>query len=61
MEPETTEERNIRQFNEMIESVRGLTQTQINACAWVMGVDGCGWTKEYIELSLMEDLNKLPR
>ena len=34
-----------------------LSQEQIDACAWVMGGSGCGWTKEKIIQSLLTDLD----
>ena len=35
-------------FTKLKQVVPTLTQDQINACAWVMGGSGCGWTKEGI-------------
>lgn len=31
-----------------------LTQEQIDACAWVMGASGAGWTRE----TLLQELNE---
>lgn len=32
----------------LLAAAQTLTQDQIDACAWVMGGSGCGWTKETI-------------
>ena len=32
----------------LIAAIQTLTQDQIDACAWVMGGSGAGWTKEKI-------------
>jgi hypothetical protein len=43
--PDETEE----QFHlRLLAAAQTLTQDQIDACAWVMGGSGCGWTKETI-------------
>ena len=38
----------VEYFTRLKQVVPTLTQDQINACAWVMGGSGCGWTKEGI-------------
>jgi hypothetical protein len=37
-----------------------LTQEQIDACAYVMGGSGCGWTKECIQAELDKEITKVP-
>ena len=49
IKPETEEE----YFKRLEEAAKTLTQSQIDACAWVMGGSGCGWNKDSI-------LNALP-
>lgn len=52
------EKKKLPTFKEKIENyiraADSLTQVQIDACAWVMGGSGCGWTKEKIK----DDLNQ---
>ena len=39
-------------YRRMEEAAKTLTQIQIDACAWVMGGSGCGWTKEAVLAAL---------
>jgi hypothetical protein len=39
-------------YKRLLAAAQTLTQDQIEACAWVMGGSGCGWTKEKIIESL---------
>ena len=32
----------------LLAAAQTLTQEQIDACAWVMGGSGCGWTRESV-------------
>jgi len=37
----------------LAEVAKTLTPEQIEACAWVMGASGCGWTSEKISQALL--------
>jgi hypothetical protein len=39
-------------FANMRQAISTMTQEQIDACAWVMGCDNCGWNKENMIESL---------
>jgi hypothetical protein len=41
---ETEEQYHLR----LLAAAQTLTQDQIDACAWVMGGSGCGWTRESV-------------
>lgn len=42
----------IEWLQKLIKASETLTQMQIEACAWIMGGSGCGWTKK----KMIEDL-----
>lgn len=35
-------------YKRLLAAAQTLTQDQIEACGWVMGGSGCGWTRETI-------------
>jgi hypothetical protein len=37
-----------------------LTQDQVEACAWVMGGSGCGWTPESVSENILRDIPPEP-
>ena len=39
-------------YKRLLAAAQTLTQDQIDACGWVMGGSGCGWTQETIIESL---------
>jgi len=42
-------------LKELEDAAETLTQTQVDACAWVMGGSGVGWTKNNIAEILRHD------
>jgi len=49
------------QLRNLIVNAEVLSQGQIDACARVMGADGCGWTRESILKALKSDLKKVEK
>jgi hypothetical protein len=39
-------------FKRLRRAAISLTQEQIDACAWVMGGSGCGWTRQLVYQAL---------
>jgi hypothetical protein len=46
-----------QQMQSLIEATETLTQEQVNACAWVMGGSGVGWTPDLVRAELNATLN----
>ena len=51
----------LEKFKHLVDNAEGLSQGQIDACAYVMGASGCGWTRENVVKELKSELEYVKR